>query len=87
MEKKDDIVWVKFNPDDEDIIWALTEKNDLKEWSIKEFKIKGKLKGDYRSLEDKFQRGDYSMSFDNYTLNIKNGSSTVLSYTQLGNRY
>ncbi len=84
MEKKDDIVWVKFNPDDEDIIWALTEKNDLKEWSIKEFKIKGKLKGDYRSLEDKFQRGDYSMSFDNYTLNIKNGSSTVLSYTQLG---
>ncbi len=84
MEKKDDVVWVKFNPDDEDKVWGLTEKGNLNEWSIKEFKIKGKVKGDYRSLEDKFQKGAYSVDFDQYELTIQNNGSELLKDTQLG---
>ena len=84
MEKKDDIVWVKFNPEDEDRIWALTENDELKEWSVKEIKIKGKVKEDYQSLEDKFQLGEYSMSFDKHTLSIKRSGSIFFSDTQLG---
>lgn len=84
MEKKDDVVWVKFNPEDEDKVWAMTEKNDVKEWSIKEFKIKGKVKGDYLSLEDKFQKGSYSVDFDKYKLTVKNGGSELFADTQLG---
>lgn len=84
MEKKDDVVWVKFNPEDEDKIWALTENDDLKEWSIKEFKIKGKVKADYRSLEDKFQKNNYSVSFDKYELTVSNAGSTLFKDIQLG---
>lgn len=82
-EKKDNIVWVKFNPEDEDKIWALTEADELSEWSITDFKSK-KYKADYRTLEDKYKRGDYSVSFDGYTVSIKKGSSEIISDTQQG---
>ena len=82
-EKKDNMVWVKFNPDDEDKIWALTDAGDLNEWSISDFKSK-KYKGDYRTLEDKFEQGDYSISFDGYDVSIKKGSSEIISDTQQG---
>jgi len=83
MEKKDDIVWVKFNPDDSDKIWAQTEKGELKEWSQSAYKSK-KLKGDAKSLEDKFLRGSYAISFDGYNLQIKKSGSTIISDTQKG---
>lgn len=82
-EKKDNIVWVKFNPEDEDKIWALTDADDLNEWSISDFKDK-RYKGDYRTLEDKFERGEYSISFDGYDVNIKKGAQEIISDTQQG---
>lgn len=82
-DKKDNLVWVKFNPSDEDKIWALTDTGVLNEWSISEFKSK-KYKGTQQSLEDKFQRGSYSISFDGYNVSIKNGSSEIIKDTQQG---
>ncbi len=83
MEKKDDVIWVKFDPEDDDKLWALTEKGDLREWSQADYKSK-KLKVDYQELEDKFKRGDYSISFDGYDLAVKKGGSTIISDTQKG---
>lgn len=82
-EKKDNMVWVKFNPDDEDKIWALTDTDDLNEWSISDFKSK-RYKADYRTLEDKFKRGDYSVTFDGYEVSIKKGNTEIISDTQQG---
>lgn len=82
-EKKDNIVWVKFNPDDEDKIWALTDADDLNEWSISDFKSK-KYKEDYRTLEDKYKRGDYTISFDGYSVTIKKGSEQIITDAQQG---
>ena len=82
-EKKDNIVWVKFNPNDEDKIWALTDNDDLNEWSIRDFKSK-RYKANYRSLEDKFKRSDYFISFDGYDVSIKKGTSEIISDTQQG---
>lgn len=82
-DKKDNMIWVKFNPDDSDKIWALTDADVLIEWSISEFKSK-KYKGNYKSLEDKYQRGSYTISFDGYDLSIKNGSQEIVKDTQQG---
>ncbi len=82
-EKKDNIVWVKFNPDDSDKIWALTNTGVLNEWSISDFKSK-KYKGDHRSLEDKFTRGEYSISFDGYEVSIKKGNQVIIADAQQG---
>lgn len=82
-DKKDNMIWVKFNPDDSDKIWALTDADVLSEWSISEFKSK-KYKGNYKSLEDKYQRGSYTISFDGYDLSIKNGSQEIVKDTQQG---
>lgn len=82
-EKKDNIVWVKFNPNDDDKIWALTDQGVLNEWSISDFKSK-KYKGNHQSLEDKFSRGSYSISFDGYEVSIQDGSQEILKDTQQG---
>lgn len=82
-EKKDNIVWVKFNPDDSDVIWGLTDAGDLNEWSISEFKSK-KIKEDYKSLEDKFTRGDYSISFDGYNVSINKAGVEIIADKQSG---
>jgi WD40 repeat protein len=84
MEKKDNIVWVKFNPEDEDKIWAQTDKNDVREWSIKEFKISGKVKQGPEELEDKFSMGEYKIRFQDYDLSIENNGTSLFSDTQLG---
>lgn len=83
MEKKDDIVWVKFNPEDDDKVWALTEKGDLVEWSLSDYKSK-KIKGDYQELEDKYRRGEYSISFEGYDITIKKGGTPIITDTQKG---
>ena len=82
-EKKDNMVWVKFNPDDKDKLWALTDKGVLNEWSISEFKSK-KSKASRESLEDKFQRGNLTISFNGYEVSIKNGGQEIISDTQQG---
>ncbi|WP_370088755.1 caspase family protein [Ekhidna sp.] len=82
-EKKDNMVWVKFNPNDEDKVWALTDADDLNEWSISDFKSK-RYKADYRTLEDKFERGDYSITFDGYEVSVKKGNTEIISDTQQG---
>ena len=83
LEKKDDILWVKINPQDDDKIWAYTESGALKEWSRRDVKAK-KLKGDYKDLEDKFERDGFSVTFDNYDLTVKKGGSELFSDTQKG---
>lgn len=83
MEKKDNMDWVKFDPDDNDIVWAHTVSGETKEWSLSDRKDK-KMKVDYTSLEDKFKQGDYSVSFDGYELSVKNGGSVLFADTQKG---
>ncbi|MEQ9288103.1 MAG: WD40 repeat domain-containing protein [Cyclobacteriaceae bacterium] len=83
MEKKDNMDWVKFDPDDNDIVWAHTESGDTKEWSLSSRKDK-KMKVDYTSLEDKFKQGDYSVSFDGYDLTVKKGGAGLFEDTQKG---
>lgn len=82
-EKKDNMVWVKFDPNNTDKLWALTDKDVLSEWSISEFKSK-KSKSDYQSLEDKYQRGSLTISYDGYEVTIKNGNELILKDTQQG---
>lgn len=82
-EKKDNMIWVKFNPDDDDKIWALTDQGDLNEWSISDYKSK-KSKSDYRELEDKFERGDYAISFEGYEVSIKKGGTEIIKDKQQG---
>lgn len=83
MEKKDNMDWVKFDPDDNDIVWAHTESGDTKEWSLSSRKDK-KMKVDYTSLEDKFKQGDYSVSFDGYDLTVKKGGAGLFEDIQKG---
>ncbi|MEP1034335.1 caspase family protein [Ekhidna sp.] len=82
-EKKDNIVWVKFNPNDKDKIWALTDTGVLNEWSINDFKSK-KYKGNYQNLEDKFERETFSISFKGYEVTIRDGSQEIVQDTQQG---
>ncbi len=83
MEKKDAVVWVKFDPSDADKVWTLTETDELKEWSIKEIKSK-KMKGDYLDLEDKYTSGQYTVRFDGYEVILKKGNQPVFSDVQKG---
>ncbi|WP_436514744.1 caspase family protein [Ekhidna sp. To15] len=82
-DKKDNMVWVKFNPNDKDKIWALTDTGTLNEWSISEFKSK-KYKGNPEILEDKFKRGNFTIAFEGYDVSIKNGSQEIITDTQQG---
>ncbi|MEQ6119399.1 caspase family protein [Reichenbachiella sp. MALMAid0571] len=83
MEKKDNMDWIKFDPDDDDKVWAHTTSGDTKEWSLSSRKDK-KMKEEYTSLEDKFKRGDLSVSFDGYDLSVKKGGSELFTDTQKG---
>lgn len=83
MEKKDNVVWTKFDPQDEDVLYALTEKGNLMEWSISEIKAK-KSKQSREGLEDKFERGEYSISFDAFDVSVKKSGVEIISDTQQG---
>ena len=83
MEKKDDVLWVKFDDSDQDVVYAYTEDDDMREWSIRDIKSKNsKLSVD--ELEDKFERGAYSISFDGYNVSIKKNGSEIITDTQQG---
>ena len=83
MEKKDEMDWVKFDPDDNDKIWTHTLAGETKVWSLSDRKNK-KLKVDYTTLEDKYNSGDYSVSFENYDLSVTKGGSELFSDSQKG---
>ncbi|MFT7162544.1 MAG: WD40 repeat protein, partial [Bacteroidia bacterium] len=83
MEKKDNMDWVKFDPSDNDKLWTHTLSGETKEWSLSDRKDK-KMKVDYTDLEDKFKKGDYSVSFDGYDVSVKKSGSELFSDTQSG---
>ena len=83
MEKKDNMDWVKFDPSDNDKLWTHTLSGETKEWSLSDRKDK-KMKVDYTDLEDKFKKGDYSVSFDGYVVSVKKSGSELFSDTQSG---
>ncbi|MEP2025142.1 MAG: caspase family protein [Reichenbachiella sp.] len=84
LETKKQTVWVKYNPDDDDQIYAATEDGTAKIWSIRELKAKKKIKGDYRLFEDKYKSGDYKVSWENYNLIVKKSNANYFTDTQNG---
>ncbi|GAB4238277.1 MAG: hypothetical protein Tsb0034_13790 [Ekhidna sp.] len=83
MNKKDNLVWAKFNPEDEDEIWTMEDDGDLVMWSVKDIKSKG-MKGDKGELEDKFEQNGYSIHFEGYQLSVKKSGQEIISDRQNG---
>lgn len=83
MNKKDALTWVKFNSDNEDIIWSMEEDGDMLQWSVQEMKSK-RMKGTAATLEDKFSRGSYKVTFEGYQLSVTKDGSDYLKDTQQG---
>lgn len=83
MEKKDNIVWAKFD-EDPDYILTATEDGKVKKWSIAENKIKKKLKEDISTLENKFKQKAFSCSFNNFMLTVKKEGNDYFSNKQKG---
>ncbi len=80
---KQTMTWVKFDDADENIVYAMTDDGTVKEWSISDIKSK-KSKAQRDELEDKFQRGDHSVSFDGYDVSISRSRNEVIADTQGG---
>ncbi|WP_420582227.1 caspase family protein [Reichenbachiella sp.] len=84
LETKKQTVWVKYNPDDDDQIYAATADGQAKIWSISESKAKKKIKGDYRLFEDKYKSNGFKVSWEDYTLTVKKSNAEYITDTQSG---
>lgn len=84
LESKKQTVWVKYDPEDDDQVYAATEDGEAKIWSISESKAKKKVKGDYKDLEDKYESQGFSVSWSDYDLTVKSGGSNHIMDTQSG---
>jgi len=83
LDKKH-VIWSKFSKENDDHILTATEDGTLKIWSIKENKVKKKPKVDYKTLEDKYRREDYAVSFEGYSLTVTKAGSEYLTAAQKG---
>ena len=84
LESKKQTVWVKYNPDDDDQVFAATDDGNAQIWSISESKAKKKIKGDYRLFEDKYKSGDFKVSWEDYKLIVKKSNQDYIKDTQNG---
>lgn len=84
LESKKQTIWVKYNPDDDDQVFAATADGEAKIWSISETKAKKKIKGEYQLLEDKYKSGDYQVSWNDYELNVNKSNTEYIVDTQSG---
>ncbi|MEO9854095.1 MAG: caspase family protein [Reichenbachiella sp.] len=84
LESKKQTTWVKYDPDNDDQVFAATANGEAKIWSISESKAKKKIKGDYTSLEDKYQYQGYSVSWSDYDLTVQKSNTNYMSDTQSG---
>lgn len=84
LETKKQTVWVKYNPDDDDQIYAATADGEAKIWSISESKAKKKIKGDYHLLEDKYKNNDFKVSWEDYKLIVKKSNKEYFNDVQNG---
>lgn len=82
LDKKN-LVWAKFNPEDEDEIWSQDIDGDMSAWNVKDMKSK-RMKEERSALEDKFEKNGFKISFDGYDLTITKGGSTIISERQGG---
>lgn len=84
LETKKQTTWVKYDPDNEDQIYAATADGQAKIWSIKESKAKKKIKGEYKNLEDKYQSDGYHVDWEDYQLTVKKNGAAYLTDVQNG---
>ncbi|MEO9966464.1 MAG: caspase family protein [Reichenbachiella sp.] len=84
LESKNQTIWVKYNPDNDDQVYAATANGQAKIWSISESKAKKNIKGDYKILEDKYKKAGYVVSWKDYELIVKKGNATYFTDTQNG---
>ncbi|SMD33695.1 WD40 repeat [Reichenbachiella faecimaris] len=84
LETKKQTIWVKYNPDDDDQIFAATADGEAKIWSISESKAKKKIKGDYLLFEDKYKNNDFKVSWKNYELIVKKSNAEYITDIQNG---
>ena len=83
MEKKDNVLWTKFDTEDDDIVYTLTEDGVLNQWSMSDVKSK-KSKLTREELEDKFSLAEYSISFDGYNVSVKASGNEIIKDVQKG---
>ena len=83
MEKDDAIVWVKFDEDPDQVL-ALTEKGELKRWSIEDEKIKKVLKEDVSVYDDKYANGEIKVDFNENQLTLMVDGAQVIEDNQAG---
>lgn len=82
MEKKEDIIWVKFDEDPEYIL-AATESGELKKWSKADKKIKKNLKENYMDYDDRFSGQGKTLKFEGQSFSVT-GLGTSVDDIQAG---
>jgi WD40 repeat protein len=83
IEKNENIIWAKFDEDPE-YVMAATENGEVKLWSVKDNKIKKKLKENFNDLEDKYSRGSLNCEMDSKNVRISENGKEVFSDQQIG---
>ncbi|MDA0195246.1 MAG: caspase family protein [Bacteroidetes bacterium] len=85
LENSDNITWVKFDEEDDDLFLAGTEKGDIHIWSKSKNKIAKNLKGvNFKDYEDKYESGGYSFTSDGFSFSLKKGNTIAFESTQKG---